>query len=122
MEKPLLYKVSVRIVNLAALFLTFLASVVSYGRCLSWMKAMIGVIQLLTFSTANIGISSILGCFYTSISKFALIPSSSDDASLDTSSAVIFRLLDLCEFHLVKFLSKMSRQPDIFLILSSFAS
>ena len=44
MEKPFLYRVSFRIVNLAALFLTFLASSTSYGRCLSWRKDMIGVI------------------------------------------------------------------------------
>ena len=44
MEKPFLYRVSFRIVNLAARFLTFLASSVSTGRHPSHRKERIGFI------------------------------------------------------------------------------
>jgi len=63
MEKPLLYRELFKIVNLAALFLTFLASSTSCGRCLSWRKDMIGVIHLFVISIVNVETSLMLGCF-----------------------------------------------------------
>ena len=90
MEKPLLYRVSFRIVNLAALFLTFLASSTSYGRCLPWRNDMIRVIQLPVLWIANVEISSMLGCFWTSIFEPMLVDPSFDDANFTISSATMF--------------------------------
>ena len=63
MEKPLFYRASLRIVNLAAFFLIFLASSASCGRCRSWRNNTIDVIQLLPLWIVNVGTSSMLGCF-----------------------------------------------------------
>ena len=87
---PLLYNVSLRIVNLAALFLIFLASSVSWGRCPSKRNDTIGVIQLFVLYIVSVGASSMLGCFCTSIAKLLLNPPSSDDASFEISSASAF--------------------------------
>ena len=90
MEKPLLYKVSFRIVNLTALFLTFLASSTSYGRWLFWRNDMIGVIQLPELRIANVEISSMLGRFWTSIFEPMPVDPFSNDTSFTISSAVMF--------------------------------
>ena len=87
MEKPLLYRVSFRIVNLAAFFL---ASSASYGRWLSWRNDMIGVIQLLVLWIANVRTSSMLGHSWISIFKPVLVNPSSDDVSFVISSAIVF--------------------------------
>ena len=96
MEKPLLYKVSFRIVNLATLFLAFLVSSLSYGRCPSLRKDRIEVIQLLVLWIVKVETSSILGCFWTSISKPMLVGLSPDDACFTISSAIMFWLLGIC--------------------------
>ena len=54
---------------------------------------MIGVIQLLMLWIVNVGTSSMLGCFWTSIVKFLFNPPSFDDASFKISSATIFWFL-----------------------------
>ena len=51
---------------------------------------MIGVIQLLVPWITNVETSSMLGCFWTSISKSVLIDLSSDYASFAISSAIMF--------------------------------
>ena len=123
MEKPLLYKVSLRIMNLAALFLIFLASSVSWGRCLSWRDDMIGVIQLFVLWITSVGTSSMLGCFWISIIKFLLSLPSSDDASFEISLASTFWFLGTCtnstsSNYRVRCLVSLR----YFCILSSFAS
>ena len=96
MEKPLLYRMSFSIVNLAALFLTFLASSTSHGRWPSWRNDMIEVIQLPVFWIANVEISLMLGRFWASIFKPMLVDPSSDDANFVISSVIIFWLLGIC--------------------------
>ena len=123
MEKPLLYRVSLRIVNLAALFLIFLASSVSWGRCPSRRNDMIGVIQLFVICIVSVGASSMLGCFCTSIAKSLLSPPSSDNASFEISLASAFWLLkayinSTSSNSLVRCLVSLR----YFCILSSFAS
>ena len=51
---------------------------------------MIGVIQLFMLWIVNVGTSSMLGCFWTSIVKLLLSLPSSYDASFEISSASIF--------------------------------
>ena len=57
---------------------------------------MIGVIQLFVFCIVNVGASSMMGCFYTSIAKLLLSSPSSDDASFEISSASAFWFLGTC--------------------------
>ena len=95
MEKPLLYRVLFKIVNLAALFLTFLAYLMSYGRLPSWRKDRIGVIQLFTLRIAKVKASSMLGRFWTSISEPVPIDPSPDNARFAISSASMFWLLGI---------------------------
>ena len=123
MEKPLLYRMSFSIVNLAALFLTFLAFSTSHGRWWSWRNDMIEVIQLPVFWIPNVEISSILGCFWASISKPMLVDPSFDDANFAISSAIIFWLLGICTNSTLSN-SWVRRIVSLryFYILSSFAS
>ena len=118
-----MYKVSLRIVNLAALFFIFLASSVSWGRCPSWRNDMIGVIQLFVLWITSVGTSSMLGCFWISTVKFLLSPHSSNDASFEISLASTFWFLGTC----TNSTSSNSRVKCLvslryFYILSSFAS
>ena len=92
MEKPLLYRVSFRIVNLAARFLAFLALSVAIGSCPSHRKERIGFIQPFWFWITKVWISSILGCFCTSTFKSGELIPSSDNACLATSFASEFWL------------------------------
>ena len=96
MEKPLLYRVLFKIVNLAVLFLTFLAYLMSYGRLPSWRKDRIGVIQLFTLRIAKVKASSMLGRFWTSIFKSILVGPSSNDTCFAISFATIFWHLGIC--------------------------
>ena len=123
MEKPLLYRVSLRIVNLAAIFRIFLASSVSWGRCSSRRNDMIGVIQLFVLCIVSVGASSMLGCFCISIAKLLLSPPSFDDASFEISSANAFWFLGTCINSTSS--NSLVRCPvslRYFYILSSFAS
>ena len=96
MEKPLLYRVSFKIMNLAALFLTFLASSTSCGSRPSWRKDRIGVIQLLPLCIVKVWTSSMLGHLWTSIYSSVLIGPTSDDDCFASLSAPIFWLLRIC--------------------------
>ena len=51
---------------------------------------MIGVIQLPVLWIANVEISSMLGCFWTSIFEPMLVDPSFDDANFTISSATMF--------------------------------
>ena len=118
-----MYRVSLRIVNLAALFLICLTSFVSWGRCPSRRNNMIDVIQLFVLCIVSVGASSMLGCFCTSIGKLLLSPPSSDDASFEISLASTFWFLGTCtnstsSNYRVRCLVSLR----YFCILSSFAS
>ena len=123
MEKPLLYKATLKILNLAALFLTFLASSTSCGSHLSWRKDRIKVIQLLSFWIAKVWIYLILGCFRTSIFKFVLVDPASNDAYFAISAAPIFWILGTCiNFTRSNSWARCLVSLRYFCILSSFAS
>ena len=94
MEKPFLYRVSFRIVNLAARFLTFLASSVSTGRHPSHRKERIGFI--FWFWITKVQISLILRCLCTFTFKLGELVPSFDDACLATSFAYEFWLWGTC--------------------------
>ena len=96
MEKLLLYKLSFKIVNLTAFFLTFLASSTFCGKLRSWRKDKSKVIQLLTLWIAKVETSLMLGHFWISIFKSILVGPSSNDASFVISSATTFWLLGIC--------------------------
>ena len=57
---------------------------------------MIGVVQLFAFCIVSVGVSSMLGCFCTSIAKLLFSSLSSDDASFEISSASVFWFLGTC--------------------------
>ena len=96
MEKPILYRVSFKIVNPAARFLTFLASSMPTRRRLSCRKERIRFIQLVWFWITKVWSSSILGCLCTSTFKSVEPVPSSDDACLATLSASKFYLQRIC--------------------------
>ena len=95
-EKPLLYRVSFRMVNLAAHFLTFLALSASAERCPSRRKEMIGLVQPFWFRIIKVWNSSMQRCLYNSTFKSNGSIPSSNDAYLATLSASEFWLHGTC--------------------------
>ena len=82
--------------NLAARFLTFLASSMLAGRRPSHRKERTGFIQLFWLWITKVWSSSILGCLSTSTFKSGELIPSFDDACLATSSASEFWLQGTC--------------------------